>query len=132
MSSQIVIPIHIGVSPTLGIRGVLASRNIKKGEVIERCPALVYKKKPEHIGKTIFEYYVFDWDEEHEALALGYGSLYNHSSHPNVEVDFDYEKREILFIAKKAIKENEEMFIHYNDGDDETIDPNYFSFDKLI
>jgi len=124
------LPIRVSVSPKLKIRGVLSTRKINKGEVIERCPAIIYKKKPEIIAKTIFEYYVFEWDKEHEALALGYGSLYNHSEEANVLVDFDKEKREIIFLAAREIDEGEELTIHYNDGDEEPIDPGYLSFDS--
>lgn len=129
MTAGITLPIEIGVSPTLGIRGVIATEKIKKGTVIERCPALIYPKKPEIIEQTVFEYYVFDWDEDHEAMALGYGSLYNHSYERNVSVDFDYAKKEIVFSASREIEIGEELFINYNDDSNEPIDPNYLSFD---
>ena len=130
MTAGISLPIRIGVSPTLGIRGVIATEKIKKDAVIEHCPALIFPKNPEIIEQTVFEYYVFDWDEGHEAMALGYGSLYNHSYERNVSVDFDYEKKEILFSALREIEIGEELFINYNDDSNEPIDPNYLSFDK--
>lgn len=124
------LPFRVGISPTLGIRGIIATEYIPAGTMIERCPALVYEKDTPVIEKTIFNYYVFDWDDTHESLALGYGSLCNHSYEPNVEVDFDMDAPEILFIAKKDISPGEELLINYNDGSTEPIDPGYLDFDR--
>ena len=126
----IVLPFQVGISPTLGIRGVLATESIKKSRIIEQCPALIYPKNPKIIEQTIFDTYVFDWDKNHEALALGYGSLFNHSYSPNVRVDFDSDKKEIVFTALRAIAQGEELLINYNDDSTEPIDPEYLDFDQ--
>ena len=97
MMPGIVLPFAVGVSPALGIRGIVATEKITKNQIIERCMAIIYPKNPEIMEQTIFDHYVFDWDETHEALVLGYGSLCNHSYERNVSVDFDYEKKEIVF-----------------------------------
>lgn len=57
--------------------------------------------------------YVFVWDEEHIAIALGYGSLYNHSYAPNARyVDDDpCVKR---YFALRDIMAGEEITINYN------------------
>ena len=45
------IPLRVGVSPTLNIRGLIATRDIKKNEVIERCPLILV----DHRNDTAFE-----------------------------------------------------------------------------
>ena len=132
MHTGIALPFKVGVSPTLKIRGLIATEKIAKGAVIERCPAIVYPKNTPIIEQTIFDHYVFDWDEGHEALALGYGSLCNHSFDPNVEVDFAVEKREIIFSAKRDIVAGEELMINYNDDSQEPIDPGYLNHDAEL
>src|SRR5690242_8740348 len=64
-------------------RGIFATRNIKKGEYIEIAPVIVIpyaEWKP--MRGSILSNYIFRWDED-KAIALGYGSLYNHSYTPN-------------------------------------------------
>lgn len=86
MTNQgIKLPFCVGLSPTLGIRGLIATDKILKGQITEQCPAIIYLKNPEIIEETIFDHYVFDWDENHEAMALGYGSLCNHSYQPKYD-----------------------------------------------
>lgn len=126
------LPFCIGISPTLEIRGLIATEGIVKDQVIERCPAVIFRKDPEIIEQTIFDHYVFDWDETHEALALGYGSLCNHSYIPNVMVDFDFESKHIIFTALKDIAIGDELVINYNDDSEEPIDPGYLEFDREL
>lgn len=130
MKDGIKLPFRVGISPTLKIRGVLATKKIRQGQVIERCPAIIYPKNQSVIELTIFDQYVFDWDEQHEALALGYGSLLNHSYERNVEVDFDKNKGEVIFKALREIKAGEELLINYNDDSLEPVDQGYLSYDR--
>ena len=83
--------VYLGVSPGKG-RGVFARRPIAAGEVFETAPVLVVPAAEwSSIEKTVFFDYTFEWGWEGEtaAIALGYGSLYNHSYTPNAR----YEKR---------------------------------------
>jgi uncharacterized protein len=64
-------------------RGVFARRAIRKGEVFETCPVLVLPTGAIEDYSTGFGPYVFEWGEGKVALALGFGSLYNHSYRPN-------------------------------------------------
>jgi len=132
MNSGISLPFNVGISPTLSIRGLIASEKIADGQVIEKCPAVIYPKNEEIIEQTVFDHYVFDWDETHEALALGYGSLCNHSYERNVSVDYDFETKEIIFTALREILPGEELLISYNDDSLEPIDPGYLGLDKEI
>lgn len=127
------LPIYVGISPTLHIRGIIAEENIKKGQIIERCPVIVYTyEEAEIIRPTLIEQYSFAWDDTHEGMVLGYGSLYNHSYTPNVEVDFDYPNVEAFYTALCDIRAGEELFINYNAETDEPIDEKYFEFDKRL
>ncbi len=132
MSIGINLPFVVGISPTLSIRGLIANEKISKNQIIEQCPALIYRKNPEVIEQTIFDNYVFDWDEQHEAMALGYGSLCNHSYTPNASVDYDMKANEVIFSALRDIEIGEEIMINYNDDTGEEIDVSYLNFDQEL
>ncbi|WP_420491363.1 SET domain-containing protein [Neobacillus drentensis] len=98
-------------------RGIFATRNIYKGELIHEAPVIIspsseYKK----LKKTIFIEYVFWWGEDLEecALALGYGSLFNHSYTPNALYKLNLAQKTIDIYAHTDIKEGEEIMINYN------------------
>ncbi len=116
------IPLVVGVSPELGIRGLIASRDIKRGEEIERCPLiLVDHTNDSAFTDTILNRYCYEWTKTHSALVLGYGSLYNHSYDPNVTYHFNYHTKELIFKAYKPIKAGEELRVNYNgDPEDDT------------
>ncbi len=116
------IPVEVGISPTLGIRGLLATRDIAVGEMIERCPVILIPVTQEDaLEATVLGNYYFLWDDDFYAIALGYGSFQNHSYHANVSFLRDFEKQQIIFTAAKAIRQGEELTINYNgDPDDET------------
>lgn len=64
-----------------------------------------------HAG--FLERYYFEFDEKHSALALGYGSLYNHSKNPNANYSVDTKEKEIVIYARKDIKKGSQIFISY-------------------
>ena len=109
------IPIRVGISPTLNIRGLIAARDIKKNEILERCPIILVDHHTDTAFKnTILNRYCFEWTKTHSALVLGYGSLYNHSYTPNVRYHFVYTTKEIFFRALRFINMGEELFVNYN------------------
>lgn len=105
-------------SPGRG-RGVFATRRYQEGDVIEVCPVIVLPEgEARRIdGTRLYDYY-FGWgpDGRQAAIALGYGSLYNHSVNPNAVYRKDPELEMISFIATKPILPGEEIFITYNPG----------------
>ena len=120
--------IRLGKSGALsGIRAVLAEEDIKKGETIEVCPVvLIPMSEINNVEKTVMTKYEFQWDEDNEALVLGYGSLYNHSFEANIEYELDLENKTMIFKAKRDITTGEELFIDYMDGGEgEEIPPEY-------
>jgi SET domain-containing protein len=96
-------------------RGVFARRPIEEGEIIERVPVIVLPA--EQVGKYPEEHdlgsYVFEWGRGTLALALGYGSLYNHSFEPNARFKFPG-RLTILFVALRKIAPGEEITVNYN------------------
>ncbi len=96
-------------------RGVFARRAIREGEVIERVPVLVLQldEIQNSEGWTGLAGYCFLWGEKTVALALGYGSLYNHSFEPNARYD-DLGSQVKVYTAIRAIEAGQEITINYN------------------
>jgi uncharacterized protein len=91
-------------------RGVFADENISKGEVIEICHLIVLNFS--EVGNFL-EGYVFEYSAKKAALALGNGSLYNHSDKANAKCFMDTQKNILFCEAKKSIKKDEEITINY-------------------
>jgi uncharacterized protein len=115
--------ISVKDSPGKG-RGVFSQQNFKRGEVIETCPVIVLP--PEEIDSLeltqLYNYY-FAWgpDSKDAAIALGYGSLYNHSYSPNARYYKDFENSLLRYICIRDIQKDEEITINYNcDPEDKT------------
>lgn len=117
--------------------GVFAKEDILEEEILEECAYLpVTDTHDEELLKHVppltdgLRDYVFSIPEgirEKEgmyfkrntsAVALGYGSLYNHSEEPNVEFIFDFAHDLFVFTATKRVSRDEELFISYGYGKD--------------
>ncbi|MBR2563132.1 MAG: SET domain-containing protein-lysine N-methyltransferase [Paenibacillus sp.] len=107
-------------------RGVFATVDIPKGQLIHQAPVVPYPNEDhEHIEKTILEDYVFEYGANHTAILLGYGSLINHSYEPNATYDINFENHTFDFYAYKDIKAGDEILINYN-GEEDNMDPLWF------
>ncbi len=93
-------------------RGVFARRLIRKGEVIETVPVIVLPAEEVGDGSAMMSY-CFEWGRGRMALALGYGSLYNHSYRPNARYD-DVGLQTKEFTALRDIEPGEEITVNYN------------------
>ena len=110
--------LYIKDSP-LGGRGVFTSEGIEAGSIIELAPVIVLTAEDRQaIHATQLHDYYFIWDGEGAALALGYGSLYNHAAEPNVDYEMDYDFEQIRFTALDTIEAGEELLIDYMSGDE--------------
>ncbi|MDP3882718.1 MAG: SET domain-containing protein-lysine N-methyltransferase [Candidatus Staskawiczbacteria bacterium] len=104
-------------------RGVVATKSIKKGEIIEYCPIIFLSKKEANLfksKKTILHfYYLWQYVTNKYCLMLGYGSIYNHSLAPNADVDYNTKKLKnyLIFKAIKNIKAGEEIVYDYEFDD---------------
>jgi SET domain-containing protein len=109
-------------------RGVYATSDIKKDELIEVTPVLISPKKEwKYLKKTILVNYCFYWGDYNDtAIPLGHGSLFNHSYTPNATFDNNEENLSIDFYAIADIKAGEEITINYN-GDLEDKSPLWFN-----
>ena len=95
------LPIRIKDTGKYG-KGIFATRDIKTGELIEVSPVLVScKDEWKYLKKTILFNYCFTWGEDYEqiAIALGYGSLFNHSYTPNATFINNIDNLSIDFFA---------------------------------
>ena len=103
-------------------RGIFATRDIKAGELIEVSPVLTSSKNDwKYLKKTVLYNYCFSWGEnyEHTAIALGYGSLYNHSYTPNAEYNNNIDNLSIDFYAIADITDGQEITINYNESSED-------------
>jgi SET domain-containing protein len=101
------------VAPSkVGGRGVYARKDILKNEVIEVCPLLVGKDN----HAPVLADYKFWLPGKQVAVALGYGSLYNHDQdRPNAAWKIKQETQEMVIYATRDIAKGKEVFIHYGD-----------------
>ena len=98
--------------------GMFCTEDIHSGSVIEICPIIVIpgEQAREIVrGYVLYEYY-FEWRKNSIAIALGYGSLYNHSDHPNAVFEPDYKNQHIIFKALKEIPAGQEILVDYHAG----------------
>lgn len=96
-------------------RGVFARRPILEAEVIEEVPVIVLpideiRDANDWYGLAGF---CFLWGKGTVALALGYGSLYNHSYRPNALYE-DVGPQTKVFRALRDIAPGEEITVNYN------------------
>lgn len=98
-------------------RGVFASRNIKSGEIIEECPViLVSEHDMANLNESILVTYFFYFGKNNNNLlvALGFGSIYNHSHNPNATYIINSAEDTMEFTALSDIKKDDEITISYN------------------
>lgn len=103
--------LRVDESPTGAGRGVFAVRRFDAGETIERCPVLVVDGEDAEALHAGLEGYVFNWGDCSTALALGFGSLYNHSFSPNATTLETPD--ELVITALVSIEVGAEIFINY-------------------
>ena len=103
-------------------RGVVAKIDIPAETEFERAPVLVLPD--EAVDDNMLVHYVYHWGRGTVGLALGYGSLYNHSFRPNARYD-DVGSQTKVFTALRDIAAGEEITINYN-GEPDNKTPVHF------
>jgi SET domain-containing protein len=107
--------IEVAPSP-LGGRGVFARRRFEPDELIEACPVVVIPSdEVMSVCTTTLGHYVYEWDDG-VAMALGYGSLYNHAYAPNARYERDDDPLVLCVVASQVIEAGEEVLIDYTGG----------------
>ncbi|MEZ4734909.1 MAG: SET domain-containing protein-lysine N-methyltransferase [Caldilineaceae bacterium] len=78
-----------------------------------------------NLERTVLFHYCYSWGEN-SALALGFGSLFNHSYHPNAMYNRKFAEQVIEYMALCDIQPGEEITVNYN-GDPNDLDPLWFA-----
>ncbi len=121
---------HYYMCPSIGVQsiegkglGVVATGKILKSEIIECCPVIVlspdreldkgWRRLHQVMLETMFSHHYFWWTARYGALALGYGSIYNHSPDPNADIVKNIRQRKMVFIANQNINEGDEITTCY-------------------
>lgn len=117
MSSQSAIGYVKDTGTTMG-RGVYAARNISVGEIVEICPVVLiqsdFEALPPSIRKIVFNWNVLAKMSGFHAVALGYGSMYNHSNPANLRYEACEHGQYLKFISVSNIEKDNELTINYN------------------
>lgn len=97
-------------------RGVFAGRRFKEHDLIEICPVLLFNvpEGQEHL----LEGFAFRWSKKKIALALGNGSLYNHSYQPNAYFELSFAEKTLDVYAYRNIDAGEEILFNYHGNPD--------------
>lgn len=112
--------LYIAPSPLEG-RGVYCGEDIEAGSVIEVCPLIIVPTaEMPLLKKTNLYNYYFEWKETAGAIALGYGSLYNHSYQPNANYSIDEAFDTLTVTALADIAAGQEILFNYNGDVDNT------------
>ncbi|RPD77446.1 hypothetical protein L226DRAFT_544086 [Lentinus tigrinus ALCF2SS1-7] len=96
-------------------RGVYACREIPAQTLIEVSPVLLFTatEYEAHGKHTALDHYTFVWRDGRMALALGLGSLFNHSQRPNVSYTIDPATESIRYVTSRKVLPDEELCIFY-------------------
>lgn len=109
---------------------MFAAQQIKKGEVVEVCPLIIVPRSDmSNLKESILVTYFFYFGEKKDrlAVALGFGSIYNHSYTPNATYKIKAKEKTINFTAIKDIKKNEEITVNYNFRNPRNKNPLWFA-----
>lgn len=101
-------------------RGLFATRAIPRGTLIHAAHTIVVPREQyeDHCRHTVFEEYLFNLPNGDRALALGDGSLFNHSATPNVDYRHKPESKIINYFAARDIDAGTELCIFYGADED--------------
>jgi len=97
-------------------RGVFCKQLLTKDEEFEISPVLVLPAEDYdtvRASQLVDYFFSFNKEENTLALALGFGSLYNHAVYSNAAYVLDREAKTITFFALEDIKPGTEICINY-------------------
>jgi len=115
-------------------RGVFTTSPIKKGDVVEKFPTVILDEQDAKYvwesSKTLLHYVFYMERFKQTVIMLGYASLYNHSTIPNCEIEYD-NAAEMRIEALRDIEAGEELMFNYNfDGEEVFVDKSYYELYK--
>ena len=96
--------------------GVFTNLEIKKGTIVEEC-IIPYEVIP--INSRVLLNYRYVWPSKKKptsfCIALGFGSIYNHSKEkPSMNWEINEKERIMTFTAIRNINANEELLFDYD------------------
>jgi SET domain-containing protein len=104
-------------------RGVFAGEDIPAGRLIEVAPVIVFPASEyDALCRTALGRYFFEWGDGEAAMALGFGSIYNHSPDANACYTLRERQMAIAFWAVRDIRRGEEIRTNYH-GTPDCADP---------
>lgn len=100
-------------------RGVFADRAYRKNETVEVSPVLLlevsFEDLPGYLQNIVYDWgYLTGSGQPAHAIALGVGSLLNHSDTPNLAFSAAPSLRAIRFTATRDVAPGEELCVNYN------------------
>ncbi|KAG0249844.1 hypothetical protein BG011_008878 [Mortierella polycephala] len=95
-------------------RGVITRTLIPTRTIIDISPIILFPTEEYslHGQHTQLDHYTYRW-QGGMALALGLGSMFNHSNDPNVGFQRDFDNKLIRYTALREIYPGEELCISY-------------------
>jgi SET domain-containing protein len=99
-------------------RGVFATRQIEQGEIIEISPVILvqWSELPESLELVVFNWGELTKGPSESAIALGWGSMYNHDNPANVRYVANAANCSMAFSAARLIDAGEELTVNYNES----------------
>lgn len=135
-SIKSITPPNILVKDTESLKGngVYTQHDIHSGDTVEIAPVIIllapFATLPPRLKTRVFNWGDLTNGPKASALALGYGSLYNHDNPANMNFKADSENEMIHFVANRFIKAGEELTINYNGPDGGHTSDNNDWFDR--
>jgi hypothetical protein len=92
---------------------VLAKTQYAKGEIVEIAPVIFVGLEAKAVSRLKDYIFEIDKNKDQYGVVLGYGSLYGHSSDPNITFAYNKENRQMYFMSAKTINAGAELTIDY-------------------
>jgi len=104
-------------------QGCFTTREFSAGEVVAQVRLLVFApEETELLLRTQLKQYLFHLRDGpdaggpfHSAVAMGPVNFCNHSADANCDFRIDEESAEVILIARRDLKQNEEITLDYGD-----------------
>ena len=96
-------------------RGVITTRPIRRGRLLEASPVIPMKKRDRLDRSTVLSHYPFAWEKPPyvQAFPLGFAGLLNHSDQPNCKIEADLEGEVLCIYAIRNIEAGAELTWNY-------------------
>lgn len=101
------LPFKVRYSKKIGSDGIFATRNIKKDDIIEKCPSII---DDVNNIKGELNNYAFKLKNK-AAIVFGYCSIFNHSD--NYNIDYFFKGTKLFLKARRDIEKGEELYVNY-------------------